>query len=93
MRAVGPGAKSGEKNDDESRAGGFNNKKVEQIYLRGSYMNSDHLREKWSEVYPKNSIPTTVPANVIEATFFCAGEFVYASPYIWPSIVLTEPMT
>ena len=46
MRAVGPSTKSGEKNDDESGAGRFSNKKVEQLYLRGTYMNSDHLREK-----------------------------------------------
>jgi hypothetical protein len=36
--------------------------------------NSDHLREKWSDVYPKNSMPTTVPANVMLATFACADE-------------------
>ena len=40
---------------------------------------SDHLREKWSDVYPKKSMPTTVPANVILATFACAEELVYAS--------------
>lgn len=38
----------------------------------------DHLREKWSDVYPKKSIPTTVPANVMLATFACAEEDLYA---------------
>jgi hypothetical protein len=41
--------------------------------------NSDHLREKWSDVYPKNNMPTTVPANVMLATFACAEDLLYAS--------------
>jgi hypothetical protein len=52
----------------------------------------DHFREKWSEVYPKNSMPTTVPANVILATFACAEEVVYATGYILLNIVFTGPM-
>ena len=39
--------------------------------------NRDHFLEKWSDVYPKNSIPTTVPANVILETFAWADEVAY----------------
>jgi hypothetical protein len=40
---------------------------------------SDHFREKWSDVYPKKSMPTTVPAKVMLATLACAEDWVYAA--------------
>lgn len=41
-------------------------------------VNRDHFLEKWSDVYPKNSMPTTVPANVILETFACAEDDAYS---------------
>jgi hypothetical protein len=41
--------------------------------------NKLHFLEKWSDVYPKKSIPNTVPAKVIEETLAWAELLAYAS--------------
>lgn len=51
------------------------------------------VRDQWSEVKPKMSWPTTVPAKAISATYLAAFDLVYTSLYWSLRIVLTDPMT